>query len=1080
MAEEEEEEECELDRALRSKAAGNDAYASGDCARAIALYGAALGSVERALTELKEENVELSLSSLNRASKEAVDLQGVLLTNRAMCYLKLGEYEKCVFDCDEALALDGGRVKALYRRAKARSELGADLELAFEDATRCVKLGAGDGAVELARSLKAKLSKTLEESGAYESPAAQLACRIANGDNERWAQAAAMAAADEANAKLMWSKGACAAAMAMTPTDPGAARLVAACCVYKNVEVDVSALTTWVEGVGPIGDEIALLTASARLAQEANRNPQGESLHSALSRVASAAMQHRDHSVRDAAMELLVKWLAPSTEAHSTTGASGLNKKSEREQRERLKVEREARRATLARRLAKETTMLAKAEPPKAWCVGLWRLLAVPQAAERRKAQAAFARLLRAVAKPAALEKGYDLEYELLLDGAHERNECGPADLVLYLLQITVEDTDEKDLADRKRRASLACACHLASTRFSSKAIEACFAEPAADILRLVHISSDETAQVLGADALSCLASSEEGRFTLQPLVASGALEALMEAKELPKVVRSAAATAVAKLGLTARALKAGAEATGRLLDAAVALLRDEDDSSSEAKEQAVEVLAAMSGASHVKEEIAHGSGRVAGNALDALCKLEVHGDNPVAFALASLLASVTVTNNEMRQRHFREREMEITPEQYDELQRITKQKADDDADNDTDELCHKRCRKLVMCDGVAAVARIARTNPSKPTAEKLSAILVHLAKDEALRGTLIQQGGFKAAVDLAASEDSTETCRLDAAHAAAKILVTTNPHVLTDAQRLSAVRPLVWLCRQYKALELMHFEACLALTNLGSLGSAAKRRIACEKGIPALEYLQFSDNEMVQRAATEALCNMVPDPDFLAQLKKPDKLKLWFALSLEYDKDIALARAAIGCLAMASACFDEDMPAHMTSTSNCIDALAELLKKFEHHDLIHRAAFCVANLARRQQSRTVLLNSDIPKLVRAAANSLVNVDDYALLDALTDAINALKREPVANPVAPTVSSAEVHDHNYDEYETDDRESHDDHSASDTPMQHPSDQPPTDAPHLSTKATDDTPPGRQSQPAGCDTHQAGTQSQAAT
>ena len=38
-------------------------------------------------------------------------------------------------------------------------------------------------------------------------------------------------------------------------------------------------------------------------------------------------------------------------------------------------------------------------------------------------------------------------------------------------------------------------------------------------------------------------------------------------------------------------------------------------------------------------------------------------------------------------------------------------------------------------------------------------------------------------------------------------------------------------------------------------VGHTARRRVAAEKGVRALEYLQFSDHEEVQRAATEALC---------------------------------------------------------------------------------------------------------------------------------------------------------------------------------------------------------------------------------
>jgi hypothetical protein len=39
-----------------------------------------------------------------------------------------------------------------------------------------------------------------------------------------------------------------------------------------------------------------------------------------------------------------------------------------------------------------------------------------------------------------------------------------------------------------------------------------------------------------------------------------------------------------------------------------------------------------------------------------------------------------------------------------------------------------------------------------------------------------------------------------------------------------------------------------MALTNLGSIGQAPKRRIIVEKGLAAIEACQFSENTMIRR----------------------------------------------------------------------------------------------------------------------------------------------------------------------------------------------------------------------------------------
>ena len=63
---------------------------------------------------------------------------------------------------------------------------------------------------------------------------------------------------------------------------------------------------------------------------------------------------------------------------------------------------------------------------------------------------------------------------------------------------------------------------------------------------------------------------------------------------------------------------------------------------------------------------------------------------------------------------------------------------------------------------------------------------------------------------------------------------------------------------------------------------------------------MQFSDHELVRRAATEALCNLLPHPKMIDHLKVVDNLKLWAAFAQLGTEDPPTAAAALGCLAMA------------------------------------------------------------------------------------------------------------------------------------------------------------------------------------
>ena len=73
---------------------------------------------------------------------------------------------------------------------------------------------------------------------------------------------------------------------------------------------------------------------------------------------------------------------------------------------------------------------------------------------------------------------------------------------------------------------------------------------------------------------------------------------------------------------------------------------------------------------------------------------------------------------------------------------------------------------------------------------------LRQICGDERSRGAFIQEGGFKICCEANTKDSESPTARREAAHAVAKSLVTTNPHVLSEHQRLGAMRPLLYLCK--------------------------------------------------------------------------------------------------------------------------------------------------------------------------------------------------------------------------------------------------------------------------------------------
>ncbi|KAH8092421.1 hypothetical protein JL720_5393 [Aureococcus anophagefferens] len=140
---------------------GNDRFAAGDDDSASALYGKALDACHGSMG----------------------DLRCAALCNRAACHLRAKRWRACVADCDAALALDGARAKALYRRARAAEGLGdlaaaardykafLVLEPRHKDATERARKRAPRRAPRLARRLRRDVRRRPVVQGRAPAPA---------------------------------------------------------------------------------------------------------------------------------------------------------------------------------------------------------------------------------------------------------------------------------------------------------------------------------------------------------------------------------------------------------------------------------------------------------------------------------------------------------------------------------------------------------------------------------------------------------------------------------------------------------------------------------------------------------------------------------------------------------------------------------------------------------------------------------------------------------------------------------------------------------------------------------------------
>jgi hypothetical protein len=193
---------------------------------------------------------------------------------------------------------------------------------------------------------------------------------------------------------------------------------------------------------------------------------------------------------------------------------------------------------------------------------------------------------------------------------------------------------------------------------------------------------------------------------------------------------------------------------------------------------------------------------------------------------------------------------------------------------------------------------------------QSLAQVLRNLITPSETRGLLVQQGVVRLLMPMALQQQQqqqqppgSEATKTAATQALAKLSITLDPRLTFKNQRIpELVKPLIWLLESTD--QLCQFESLMALTNLGSMGDIqVLSLIVQDGGVEKMENLQFSEHNLVRRAATEALCNMIFfEPVFeLYSDPKQGKNKIHLMLALCDADDFMTRRAASGALAVLS-----------------------------------------------------------------------------------------------------------------------------------------------------------------------------------
>jgi tetratricopeptide (TPR) repeat protein len=359
----------------------------------------------------------------------------------------------------------------------------------------------------------------------------------------------------------------------------------------------------------------------------------------------------------------------------------------------------------------------------------------------------------------------------------------------------------------------------------------------------------------------------------------------------------------------------------------------------------AVEGLSYLTLDADVKEKLVEDK-----DALRAMIELAKTGDQSVVYGCVTTL--VNLANAYEKQ--------ELIPEMV-ELAKFSKHHIPEEHELDDPDFVAKRLEILAK-EGVTSALVVLSKTESENTKELISRVFNAICCQKELRGLVVQQGGAKVLLPMALN--GTEKGKKQAAQALARIGITINPEVAFPGQRSAEViRPLVSLLSlECNALE--NFEALMALCNLAGVSETIRKRIIKEGSVPKIENYMYEQHEMLKRAATQVMTNLMMSPDVVKIYEgNNDRTKLLVLLCSEDDEETNMAAAgALAILTSASkkACQKVFQPV------SWLEILRQLLAN-PSNDLQHRGVVIVYNMMRScRDVAEKLISTDIMEILMA------------------------------------------------------------------------------------------------------------------
>ncbi|KAG8191985.1 hypothetical protein JTE90_002255 [Oedothorax gibbosus] len=821
--------------------------------------------------------------------------------NRAAAYLKLEKYQKVIEDTSLALEITPSDVKALFRRCQAYEKLEQFNE-AFKDARAVNHLDPSNSAIKpILTKLSVKVQEMAKEKASTVSKVKTMFDYLLGDDTtaENRLQAAnniVVLAKEKAGAELIMSES-------------GITKLLAAMKLEKNEEISLAAIRAFGELCKNNIPRTKLILKEIGLPffiENLNSNSEtyvnaveyfiqvilnvlsGMDIREGKKRDRKLVKDLENESIIDAIMGILVKNV--SSRVMSAMGRDALLEVIMKN------VEYEA--------LNWEIKLVQMD--------GLWGLLEVASELQEIHYESSMritGRTLDHVA--VALERIY---YGMDCDKNREEYRNKVMDFINDKLRGP--DIENKVRATTTITALLKGPLDVGNFCLGQKGI--------VEMMLAMASSDDELQQRVSAEAIIAAASKKD-KCTSIISMGTDILKKLYQSKNDNIKVR--ALVGLCKVGSSGgfdASIKMFSEGSSLKLAHACRKFLINPKKDKDLRKWAVEGLSYLTLDADVKEELIEDK-----KAIEALIELTKTGDLSVVYGCVTTL--VNLTNSYDTE--------EIIPELV-ELAKFAKQHVPETHVKDAKEFVDKRVKSLVECGVTIALVALAKTE-SKNSKELISRVFNAICEHQELRGAVVQQGGAKVLVNLAL--EGTDKGKLTAAQALSRIAITINPEVAFPGQRCAeVVRPIMALLHP-DCKGLQNFEALMALTNLAQVSPSVRQRILKDAGITKVEEYMYEDHEMLRRAATQCIANLMVSDDVVRLYAMPNNDRVKFLVLISDDEDFETCKAASGALAMLTG-VSRKACKKIFDTKSWLEILCKLSASSDK-DICHRGVAIVHNL---------------------------------------------------------------------------------------------------------------------------------------